>query len=59
VAELLKGIAGRGALVGVDLFEVAPDYDHTGATHHAGYEFGYVFVERKRQNEPRRGVEAE
>lgn len=30
--ELLAGLAKRGAVVGVDLVEVAPDYDHTGTT---------------------------
>jgi agmatinase len=32
VVELLKGLAERGEVVGVDLVEVAPDYDHTGTT---------------------------
>ena len=32
VLELLAGIARRGRVVGVDLVEVAPDYDHTGTT---------------------------
>lgn len=30
--ELLAGLAARGTIVGVDLVEVAPDYDHTGTT---------------------------
>jgi len=30
--ELLAGLAKRGTVVGVDLVEVAPDYDHTGTT---------------------------
>ncbi|MFK8084224.1 MAG: agmatinase [Granulosicoccus sp.] len=30
--ELLAGLARRGTVVGVDLVEVAPDYDHSGAT---------------------------
>lgn len=30
--ELLAGLAKRGTIVGVDLVEVAPDYDHTGTT---------------------------
>jgi len=30
--ELLAGLASRGTVVGVDLVEVAPDYDHTGTT---------------------------
>jgi len=32
VLELLDGMAKRGRIVGVDLVEVAPDYDHTGST---------------------------
>lgn len=32
VLELLAGLAKRGRIVGVDLVEVAPDYDHTGGT---------------------------
>jgi agmatinase len=30
--ELLAGLARRGSIVGIDLVEVAPDYDHTGTT---------------------------
>jgi len=32
VLELLAGLAKRGTVVGVDLVEVAPDYDHSGVT---------------------------
>ena len=32
VLELLEGLVQRGSIVGVDLVEVAPDYDHTGST---------------------------
>jgi agmatinase len=32
VLELLDGLTRRGRVVGVDLVEVAPDYDHTGTT---------------------------
>jgi agmatinase len=32
VLELLAGLAKRGDVVGIDLVEVAPDYDHTGTT---------------------------
>lgn len=32
VLELLDGLARRGDIVGMDLVEVAPDYDHTGTT---------------------------
>lgn len=30
--ELLDGLARRGDIIGIDLVEVAPDYDHTGST---------------------------
>lgn len=30
--EILAGLAKRGTIVGLDLVEVAPDYDHTGTT---------------------------
>ena len=32
ILELLKGLCKRGNVVGVDLVEVAPDYDHSGIT---------------------------
>jgi len=32
ILELLAGLVKRGSVVGVDLVEVAPDYDHTGTT---------------------------
>ncbi|MEL0134336.1 MAG: arginase family protein, partial [Rhodobiaceae bacterium] len=32
VLELLDGLTRRGSIVGVDLVEVAPDYDPTGST---------------------------
>ena len=32
VLELLDGLTKRGRIVGVDLVEVAPDYDPTGST---------------------------
>ena len=32
VLELLQGLAQRCPIVGIDLVEVAPDYDHTGST---------------------------
>ncbi|MEI2805553.1 agmatinase [Albidovulum sp.] len=32
VLELLAGLCPRGSIVGVDLVEVAPDYDHGGTT---------------------------
>ncbi|MCF3948736.1 agmatinase [Acidiphilium sp. AL] len=32
VLELLAALAKRGTVVGIDLVEVAPDYDHSGST---------------------------
>ena len=32
VLELVAGLARRGTVVGIDLVEVAPDYDHSGTT---------------------------
>jgi len=32
VLELLDGLCKQGSVVGVDLVEVAPDYDHTSST---------------------------
>ncbi|MDC3234804.1 agmatinase [Candidatus Puniceispirillum sp.] len=32
VLELLEGLTKRGNVIGVDLVEVAPDYDHSGST---------------------------
>lgn len=32
VLDIVAGLAKRGTIVGIDLVEVAPDYDHTGTT---------------------------
>ena len=32
ILEFLDGLTKRGDIIGVDLVEVAPDYDHTGST---------------------------
>ena len=32
VLEILQGLTGKGEVVGMDLVEVAPDYDNTGMT---------------------------
>ena len=32
ILELIAGLAKRGPIVGMDLVEVAPDYDHSGST---------------------------
>ena len=51
VVDLLRGLARRGQVVGVDLVEVAPPYDATGATSLLAAQLllrflGYVFVEK-------------
>lgn len=51
VIDLLKGLARLGDVVGVDLVEVAPDYDHTGTTAFLAARvlmdfLGYIFHER-------------
>lgn len=52
VVELLKGLAARGDVVGMDLVEVAPDYDHSGTTAFLAARvvldfLGFVFHQRK------------
>lgn len=32
VLDIVAGLAKRGTIIGIDLVEVAPDYDHTGTT---------------------------
>ena len=52
VIELLKGLVERGDVVGMDLVEVAPDYDHTGTTAFLAARvildfLGFIFHQRK------------
>lgn len=52
VMEILQGVAFGGEVVGIDLCEVAPDYDHTGTTSILAAQvlmnlIGYVFHGRK------------
>ena len=54
VVEILKGLAARGEVAGVDLVEVAPDYDHAGITSFLAAQVlmkfvGYIFHERSRR----------
>src|SRR5436190_15355744 len=54
VVDLLKGLAKRGDVVGVDLVEVAPDYDHTGTTAFLAARvlldfLGFIFHERMKR----------
>ena len=52
VLELLQGLTKQGDVVGMDLVEVAPDYDLTGSTAFLAAQvllgfLGYIFHERK------------
>jgi agmatinase len=52
--EILQALAARGEIVGIDLCEVAPDYDHAGTTSFLAAQvllnlLGYVFHERRRR----------
>lgn len=54
VMEILQGLAGQGDIVGIDLCEVAPDYDHTGSTSFLAAQvllnlLGYIFHARARR----------
>jgi len=51
VLEILKGLASRGDVVGIDLVEVAPDYDRDGTTAFLAAQLllsflGYIFHAR-------------
>ena len=52
VLELLQGLAKRGDVIGMDLVEVAPDYDSSGSTSFLAAQIllnflGFIFHERK------------
>ena len=54
VLEMLQVVARRHEIVGIDLVEVAPDYDHTGGTAILAAQIllnflGFVFLERSQQ----------
>ncbi len=54
VLEILQGLARKGEVVGLDLVEVAPDYDPTGITSFLAAQLlmnvlGFVFHERSRK----------
>jgi agmatinase len=55
VMEILQGLSKRGDIVGVDLCEVAPDYDPSGSTSFLAAQvllnlLGYVFHERGKRS---------
>ncbi len=52
VLELLQGLTKRGDVVGIDLVEVAPDYDHSGSTSFLAAQIllnfiGFIFHQRQ------------
>ena len=52
VLELLQGLTRQGDVIGMDLVEVAPDYDHTGSTSFLAAQIllnflGFIFHQRK------------
>lgn len=54
VLEILQGLARRGHVVGMDVVEVAPDYDHSGITAFLAAQLlmnflGFVFEARSRK----------
>ncbi|GGO84193.1 SpeB arginase/agmatinase/formimionoglutamate hydrolase SpeB [Marinobacterium nitratireducens] len=58
VMEILQGVALAGDVVGIDLCEVAPDYDRTGSTSILAAQvlmnlIGYVFHGRQLRQQPR------
>lgn len=53
VLELLDGIARRNPVVGIDLVEVAPDYDHTGGTAILGAQLLMNVIGRVQHHRPR------
>ena len=57
VMEVLQQVAQQGEVVGIDLCEVAPDYDHTGTTSILAAQvllnlLGYVFHARSLKKDP-------
>lgn len=55
VLEILQGLAEKGDVVGIDLCEVAPDYDHSGATAFLAAQLllnflGFIFDARLRRD---------
>ena len=57
VLELLQGLSKRGEVIGIDLVEVAPDYDSSGSTCFLAAQIllnfiGFIFHERKKKDLP-------
>ncbi|MEO1066449.1 MAG: agmatinase [Pseudomonadota bacterium] len=55
ILEFLQGLARHGDIVGIDLVEVAPDYDQTGSTSFLAAQIlmnfiGFIFHERSRRS---------
>jgi len=54
VLEIMQGLSKQGEFVGIDLVEVAPDYDHSGITAMLAAQLlmnmlGFIFHERKQK----------
>lgn len=54
VLEFLQGLSKRGEVVGIDLVEVAPDYDQSGSTSFLAAQIlmnfiGFIFYERSKR----------
>jgi agmatinase len=58
VLEILAGLATRGDVVGIDLVEVAPDYDHTGTTAILAAQILMNFIGRVLHQRPLRRVQS-
>ena len=56
VLELLDGLTKRGEVVGMDLVEVAPDYDHSGTTAILAAQILLNFIGRIAHNRGRTGA---
>jgi agmatinase len=53
--EILQGLSKQGDIIGVDICEVAPDYDPSGSTSFLAAQvilnlLGYVFHERSKRS---------
>lgn len=59
ILELLQGLTKRGSVIGVDLVEVAPDYDRSGTTSFLAAQLlmnfiGFIFYQKaQRRTEPK------
>ena len=57
VLEFLQGLTKRGEVIGIDLVEVAPDYDQTGSTSFLAAQLlmnfiGFIYYEKAQKQKP-------